>query len=89
MVNNEILKSYAFVARSPNRRKVLQELSKSPQIPSDLSKKLNLNINHVSRALAELRRNDLVRCVNPEDKKGRVYELSEKGKEVCQRFRYS
>jgi len=80
--NKEILKLYGFVVRSPNRKRVLLELSESPRIPTDIAKRLNINVNHVSRALSELKSKGLVSCINPEEKRGRVYTISEIGRKV-------
>jgi DNA-binding MarR family transcriptional regulator len=90
MVDNEqILKLYGFVARSPYRKMVLLELGLSPSIPKDIAKRLNINVNHVSRALSQLKAKNLVKCINPEEKKGRVYQITEIGQRVLNRIKIS
>lgn len=87
MVEDQLtLKLYGFVISSSYRKMVLLELSKSPQIPTNIARRLNINVNHVSRALSQLNSKGLVRCINPEERKGRVYILTELGRKVLNRL---
>lgn len=72
-----------FVKNSVYRTKVMQSLKKYPMMPSELARKTGINTNHVSTTLAHLKKHDLVVCINPEVKRGRVYKLTEKGEEVA------
>lgn len=38
--------------------------------------------NHISKVLAELKAHELVECINPEVRKGRLYRLTDKGDDV-------
>lgn len=87
MVEDQLtLKLYGFVISSSYRKMVLLELSKSPQIPTNIARRLNINVNHVSRALSQLNSKGLVQCINPEERKGRVYILTELGRKVLNRL---
>jgi DNA-binding transcriptional ArsR family regulator len=74
-------KDVSFVLRAKNRRKILKALDE-PKLPSQLASELRMHISHVSRALAELEEQGLVECLTPEEKIGRLYRLTERGKEV-------
>ena len=50
--------------------------------PSEISKSVNIRLNHVSMMLTNLKEADLVVCLNEESKRGRLYELTELGKKV-------
>jgi len=78
--------STGFVIRSSYRKKVFFELSK-PQRPSEIAKKLDLRLTHVTRALRELKQKSLVNCLNPKEVFGRFYELTPKGKSVLQEIK--
>ncbi|MBN2331290.1 MAG: ArsR family transcriptional regulator [Candidatus Aenigmarchaeota archaeon] len=78
--------SYSFVVRGRTRRKVLMALEK-PKTPSQISSELKLSTTHISRALKEFSDRNLVRCLTPEEKFGRVYELTEKGKELFSKLK--
>ena len=76
----------AKVKRAANRKRTLLALDK-PMMPSELLKKIyNKNsstyFNIVSRALAELVNLKLVKVINPKEKTGRIYELTNLGKKV-------
>ena len=76
----------AFVKRGKNRKKVFEALDK-PMMPSEVVKKIhgnssNTHFNIVSRALGELKEKELVKVENPENKTGRIYTLTKKGKNI-------
>ena len=70
-----------FVASSEYRRKVLDSLE-NPKMPSTLSKELNINKTHISRALKELLDREMIECKNPKTKKGKFYQMTIYGKVV-------
>jgi len=76
----------SFVKRGKNRKKVFEALDR-PMMPSELVKKIygktsNTYFNIVSRALAELKEQGLVKVENPKEKTGRIYALTGVGKNV-------
>jgi len=50
--------------------------------PTQLSTRLKIHLSHVSRALGELESRKLVECLTPSERVGRIYRLSEKGRQV-------
>jgi len=72
-----------FVISSRYRLIALRRLSAGPATPSRIATDESVGIAHVSRALQDLREQSLVDLLVSEDrKKGRVYGLTEHGKEV-------
>ena len=63
----------AFVKRSKNRLEVLKILE-SPMTPSEIAKKLKISLTHASKIIRELNSKKLVKCLNEQDKLGRLYE---------------
>ncbi|MFH1472400.1 MAG: MarR family winged helix-turn-helix transcriptional regulator [Nanoarchaeota archaeon] len=49
---------------------------------NDISKKMNLAISQVSFTLKELLNMQLIECLNPNDKIGKLYKINTKGKEL-------
>lgn len=79
-------KSVAKVKRAKNRKTVFLAIEE-PVMPSELVIKIfgkpsNTHFNIVSRALSELTKSNLVRIKNPKERTGRLYELTQKGKNV-------
>jgi len=73
-----------YIISSNYRRKILENL-KLPKTPSKLSKELNINITHISRALTELESKKMIKCLNPELNKGKLYIITEYGKNILKK----
>lgn len=69
----------SFIIRSKYRTRILWHLSRGITTPSLLAENAQIRINHVSNLLREMQEKKLVKCINPEEKKGRIYELTELG----------
>ena len=79
----ENIKTASYIDRSKQRKEIVSILSNdSFKKPSDLAKELNIRTNHVSRVLKDLKEENIVICVNEEEKRGRLYKLTDKGKEA-------
>ncbi len=73
----------SFVISSRYRIISLRRLSVGPATPSQIASDADVGIAHVSRALQGLREHELVDLLVSDDrKKGRVYGLTEFGREV-------
>lgn len=82
----EKLKLASWILRGSQRR-VVFKLFEGSKIPAQLyyeSIKLNPKItrNSVSDVLRAFRKRGLVKCINPYEKKGRIYQLTTKGKAI-------
>lgn len=72
-----------FVISSRYRTEVLDRLATGPATPSAIADDRELSISHVSRALQSLRQRELVTLLVPEErKKGRVYGITDRGREI-------
>ena len=76
--------NYGYVIASNYRVRVVLALSSHPKTPKQISREVDIGLTHVSRTLRELAEKGLVYCVNPSDVKGRVYELTEKGRKIAE-----
>lgn len=72
---------YSFVIRSENRKKVFLALSK-PKTPTEISKEIELNLGYISNIIISLLERKLVECLNPEEKRHRLYRRSKKGEKL-------
>lgn len=71
----------SFVISSSYRKRVLENLE-STKMPSKLSKELNINKTHISRSLNELEGKKMIKCLTPKFTKGRLYVITNYGKEI-------
>ena len=80
---------YGYVKSSNYRQNILIELEKFPQTPTDLRNKTDFHRSHISSVLQDLAGEDLVECLNPDAKKGRVYGLTDEGEEIVEALHQS
>lgn len=83
MIDEDLIR---HVNRSVYRVRVLKTLKDDPKIPKEIAHDCGILQNHISTVLAELRELELIVCINPEVKKGRVYRLSEDGEEILDKL---
>lgn len=72
---------------SKNRLNVLLSLSEALKTPSGLSTDLSLHLSYVSKILGELAEMKLVECKNQKLVKGRIYGLTNLGRETVQEIK--
>ena len=75
-----------YIEKSKYRSKVLKTLANDAKMPSQISKDTGIVQNHISNTLRQLKDHDLVECINPEVKKGRLYRLTEYGEEIIDKI---
>lgn len=75
-----------YIKISKHREKVFKTLKNGSKKPSDIARETNLNINSVSLSLKQLTEKELVYLLNPDDKKGRLYKLTELGETLIKEF---
>lgn len=71
-----------YVNKSTYRTKVLKSLDTDVKMPREIAADCGILPNHISNVLRQLKEKDIVECINPEVKKGRLYRLSEDGLKV-------
>ena len=85
-MNKKELKLLAWILRGSQRREIIKVIT-GHKIPAQIYKeavKLNPRItrNSVSDVLREFRKKGIVRCINPKEAKGRIYELTNLGNKI-------
>ena len=81
-LTDEMLSEISYVQISSYRAKVMKSLEGDVKIPSQIAKDSEIRQNHISKVLSELKAHELVECINPEVRKGRLYRLTDKGYEL-------
>jgi len=71
-----------YIEKSKYRSKVLKTLANGAKMPSEIAKDTDIVQNHISNTLKQLKDHDLVECINPEVRKGRLYRLTDDGEEI-------
>ena len=81
-LSDEMLIEVSYVQISKYRTKVMKALEEDVKIPTAIANDSGIRTNHISKVLSELKAHELVECINPEVRKGRLYRLTDKGKKV-------
>lgn len=85
-LTDEILTEISYVEISSYRKKVMKSLDGEVLIPTQIARNSEIRPNHISKVLAELKAHELVECINPEVRKGRLYRLTDKGDEIVKKL---
>ena len=73
----------SFIHRGKHRKEVLEHLDR-PKTPTQLKEELKIHFNIISKTLIELESNNFVKCLNPDQKMARFYEITQKGRDVLE-----
>ena len=85
-LSDEMLKEISYIKISKYRTKVMKSLDGEVLIPTQIARSSDIRPNHISKVLAELKAHELVECINPEVRKGRLYRLTEHGEEIVDKL---
>ena len=70
---------YGYVIASNRRVDVIKSLKNHPLTPTQIKKETKLNLSHISRTLKNMSQKAIVECLNPGQKKGKLFALTENG----------
>lgn len=82
--DEEIFSLLGFVKSSISRKKTMKALGDNLKTPTELGKDTDMRTTQVSNALGQLKKKNLVVCLNEQDYKGRIYTCTDLGKEVLE-----
>jgi len=75
------IKGYSWVIRGKQRRNIIKYI-KDTDTPTQISAKSGYSLNNTSRVLNEFISKGIAKCLNPKQKTGRLYVLTNKGKAI-------
>ncbi len=74
--------TFGKVISSNYRRTVLMCLESSNKTPKQIAKDSRINFSHISNVLKQLKELELIKCLNPDARKGRIYTLTPAGRKM-------
>lgn len=75
-----------FIVKSSQRRQIVL-LLETLKTPTQIAKHLNASLSNTSLKLADLAKQGLIECLNPKDRKGRIYKLTARGEAALKKLR--
>ena len=85
-LSDEMLTEISYVQISTYKTKVMKSLEGEVLIPTQIAKNSEIRSNHISKVLSELKAHELVECINPEVRKGRLYRLTDNGEKIVDKL---
>ena len=82
-MDDETLKTYAYVNISSYRVKTVKALKDDVKTPTKIAEDTGIRRNHMSKVLKELKESGVAECINEEARKGRIYRLTSTGEEIA------
>lgn len=82
----ELIKPISLLKSSKYRQKIVRFIGDKTITPKEIADGVDVRINHVSMFLRDLKKNKLVKCLNEQDKRGRLYQLTTIGKKVLKEY---
>ncbi|MBQ9025823.1 MAG: MarR family transcriptional regulator [Methanobrevibacter sp.] len=82
MEEKELYRKLGYIKISPYRTNTLKSIGEDMKMPSEIAKDINIRTSQVSAALSDLKKQNLVICVNEEVRKGRLYRCTPEGLEI-------
>ena len=86
MDEKELYSILGFVKVSKYRTTTVKTIGHSYMMPSEIARETDFKTSQVSSALIDLKKKNLVVCLNEEAKKGRLYRCTELGLELLDRL---
>jgi len=81
-----MIDAISLLKSSEYRYKIVSAIGDKTVIPSEIAQSTKIRLNHVSIFLKGLKEHGLVKCLNENNKKGRLYELTELGKNALNKL---
>ena len=78
--------AYGVVIGSEYRKNVVAALEDGPRTPKQIATTTGLHLSHVSATLDELANENVVVCLTPELRKGKLFQLTDLGREIVKRL---
>lgn len=81
-------KDISWIKRGKQRRGIIMHID-DKETPTEIANKSKYSLNHTSRILNEFKKHGFVKLLNPKQKTGRLYELTEKGRIIRDKLKES
>ena len=82
MDNNKL----GFVVASKYRKYIVKILLESEKTPKELSELSDTSLPHISGLLRDLNDKNIIKCQNPDMRKGRLYTLTKTGRKIAEKI---
>lgn len=85
-MDDETLKVFAYIKISSYREKALKSLKDGNKTPTQIANDAGIRLSHISKVLREFKDCGVAVCLNEEERKNRIYQLTPLGHDVLDIF---
>lgn len=75
-----------LVKASQHRQSILRILANGSATPKEIAVGLRIHFSQVTRSLREMQERNIVQCLTPKLRKGRIYAITKEGKEILKKI---
>lgn len=75
-----------LVKASQHRQSILKIIAESSITPKEIATTLGIHLSQVTRSLREMEKQNIVHCLTPNLRKGRIYAITEEGLEILDKI---
>ncbi len=75
----------SYVLRAKTRKKMVVIMDKI-KMPSELKREMKIEDSNIARALRELEKEGIIKCLTPKQKMGKLYTLTREGEEIREKI---
>ena len=68
-----------YIEKSTYRHRAFKTIGQGIKMPKEIAEESGILQSHISNVLRQLKEKEVVECLNPDVRKGRLYRLSEEG----------
>lgn len=76
------VKLIRYIEKSTYRHRAFKTIGRGIKMPKEIAEESGILQSHVSNVLRQLKEKDVVECINPNVRKGRLYRLSDEGLKI-------
>ena len=85
-MDDETLKVFAYIKISSYREKALKSMKDGNKTPTQIANDAGIRLSHISKVLREFKDCGVAVCLNEEERKNRIYQLTPLGHDVLDIF---
>ena len=82
-MDDNTLKTLAYIKISSYRVKAINAMKEGNETPTQISNHADIRLSHISKVLKELKDCEIAECINEQDRKNRIYKLTDLGWEIA------
>lgn len=79
-MDDKLIQSISLIKSSSYRQRIIESFVTNIMTPAEIAKTTGFRLGHVSMYLSNLKEAGIVECLNEDSKKGRLYQITDLGK---------